>query len=108
MNIKLAAQAALLAVAAMGGSAAPAMAEPAVVKQVAPEYPRGAERRNIEGSVSMAFDVSEAGRVENVTVVSESVPGVFDKAAVKALSQWKFEPNNPDSDVEVTISFKLS
>ncbi|MFC7290254.1 energy transducer TonB [Hirschia litorea] len=107
MKLKFALSAAVLSVASVFGSAAPAMAEAKVVKQVAPEYPRGAERREMEGSVSLSFDVNDAGAVENVQVVDASTPGVFDSAAIKALSQWKFEAGSPDSGVNVTINFQL-
>lgn len=88
-------------------SAAPAQAEVKVLKQVAPEYPRGAERRELEGAVSLQFDVNDAGKVENVEVTDATVPGVFDKAAIKALNQWKFAKGSPDSGINVTINFQL-
>ncbi len=88
-------------------SAAPAQAEVKVLKQVAPEYPRGAERRELEGAVSLKFDVNDAGKVENVEVTEATVPGVFDKAAIKALNQWEFAKGSPDSGVNVTINFQL-
>ncbi|HBH91454.1 MAG TPA: energy transducer TonB, partial [Hyphomonadaceae bacterium] len=57
MKLKHAFLAAATAMTAFGVGVAPAMAEPVLVKQVAPEYPRGAERRNLEGSVELAFEV---------------------------------------------------
>ena len=86
---------------------APAFAEPGVVKQVAPEYPRGAERREIEGTVELTFDVTADGKVENVAVANASVPGVFDKAAIKALSRWKFEQGDPAQGMNISIDFRL-
>jgi len=107
MKMKLALSAAVLSVATVFATTAPALAEAKVVKQVAPEYPRGAERRELEGAVSLQFDVNDAGKVENVTVTDATMPGVFDKAAIKALSKWKFEPGSPDAGVNVTINFQL-
>lgn len=107
MKLKLALSAAVLSVASIFGSTAPALAEAKVVKQVAPEYPRGAERRELEGSVSMSFDVNDAGKVENIAVTDASMPGVFDKAAMKALEKWKFESGSPDTGINVTINFQL-
>ena len=86
---------------------APAFAEPAAVKQVAPEYPRGAERRKLEGTVDLIFDVTADGKVENVQVSNASVPGVFDKAAIKALSRWKFEEGDASQGMNITIDFRL-
>ncbi len=99
--------AAATAVAAMGVTTLPAMAEgPVLVKQVPPEYPRGAERRSLEGTVDLSFMVDADGAVSNVEVKGATMPGVFDKAAVKALEQWKFEKGAP-GEGEVTIAFKL-
>ncbi len=77
-------------------------------KRSAPVYPRGAERRKIEGHVIVTYNVETDGKVSNIAV-AEAVPeGVFDDAAMKAVSKWKYEP--PASTVEgakAKISFKL-
>lgn len=103
-NVLMAAATAMTAFGTVG--VAPAAAEPVLIKQVPPEYPRGAERRKLEGTVEVAFDVNASGKVENATVQAESMPGVFDKAAVEAVEQWKFEEGNPGKSV-VTIAFAL-
>ena len=96
MTLKHALMAAATAMTAFGvAGVAPASAEPVLIKQVPPEYPRGAERRKLEGTVDVAFEVSDSGEVQNITVVAESMPGVFDKAAIEAVEQWKFEQGNP-------------
>ena len=51
------------------------------VELVAPEYPRGAERRGIEGSVRIAYSIDADGNVVNAQVVEASPEGVFDRAA---------------------------
>ncbi len=94
--------------AANGVAATPATAQPALVKQVPPEYPRGAERRKIEGSVTLTFDVDASGKTSNIAVVDASMPGVFDKAAEKALEQWRFEEGQTGNAISVTIDFKLN
>ena len=77
-------------------------------KRVAPVYPRGAERRKIEGHVVVTYTVDTEGKVSDVAV-AEAVPeGVFDDAAMRAVSRWKYEP--PASVVEgarARITFKL-
>lgn len=94
-------------VALLAGTATPAFAEgPVLVKQKAPEYPRGAERRKLEGTVDLRFSVNDSGKVENVEVLGATVPGVFDAAATKALEGWKFEKGKP-GEAEVTIAFAL-
>ncbi|MEE4208211.1 MAG: energy transducer TonB [Parvularcula sp.] len=87
--------------------ATPAAAEPALVAPVAPEYPRAAERRNIEGHVKVSIDVAADGSVANVTVL-ESVPaGIFDTSAVNAVQRWRFEPNNPANGIIKQVRFQL-
>ena len=57
-----------------------------------PEYPYKAARRGIEGWVRVAFDVTATGTVENVEVIESEPPGVFDIAATRAVSRWRFKP----------------
>ena len=107
MTFKKVLLAAATAISTLGMGTLPAMAEgPVLVKQVPPEYPRGAERRNLEGTVDLGFEVDADGKVTNVEVVGASMPGVFDSAAVKAIEQWKFEAGQPGPG-EITIVFKL-
>ncbi|HBH88847.1 MAG TPA: energy transducer TonB, partial [Hyphomonadaceae bacterium] len=54
----------------------------------------------------LAFEVNASGRVEGVEVLSASMPGVFDNAAIEALEQWEFEEGNPGRG-EITIAFQL-
>lgn len=107
MAIKKIILAAATACAAMGVTTLPAAAEgPVLVKQVPPEYPRGAERRSLEGTVDVAFVVDENGKVASTAVKAASIPGVFDKAATDAVEKWVFEKGSP-GEGEVTIAFKL-
>ncbi len=84
----------------------PAAAEPALVKPVSPEYPRAAERRNIEGHVTVSIQVGADGSVANVSVVESQPAGIFDTSAVNAVQRWRFEPNNP-ATVTKTVRFQL-
>lgn len=63
-----------------------------VLKVVQPSYPARAVNGKIEGWVDVEFTVTEAGKVKDVSVRTASVPGVFDDAAVKAVSQWRYKP----------------
>jgi len=61
-------------------------------KYVPPQYPRSAQRRNTSGWVDVSFTVSRDGSVHSIEVI-ESTPGtIFNDAAIKAISQWRFEP----------------
>jgi len=93
-----------LVVMALAGEAA---AAPAPVKREAPEYPKGAEKRGIEGFVALKFNVDADGNVMSPQVVEASPPGVFDAAAIEALSKWKYEKGSATSDMQIKLSFKL-
>jgi TonB family protein len=63
-----------------------------LVKSVQPEYPPRALEGKVEGWVELAFTVNEKGNVKDVKVQAASKPGMFDDAAVKAVSQWRYQP----------------
>ena len=63
-----------------------------VLKSVQPIYPMRAASGKIEGWVDVEFTVAETGKVKDVGVRAASNPGVFDDAAVKAVSQWRYKP----------------
>ena len=62
------------------------------LSQLPPQYPYKAAQRGIEGWVRVEFDVTATGSVENVEVLESDPPGVFDKAAIRAVSRWRFKP----------------
>lgn len=60
--------------------------------RVEPQYPMRAMQRGIEGWVELSFTISSAGTVTDV-VVTASYPGtVFNRAAMQAVSKWKYNP----------------
>jgi TonB family protein len=63
-----------------------------VVKSVAPVYPARAEVSRLQGWVELDFAITEEGQVRGVQVHAASNPGVFDEAAIKAVSQWRYQP----------------
>ncbi|MEO8466178.1 MAG: energy transducer TonB [Gammaproteobacteria bacterium] len=63
----------------------------APVVRTAPEYPPTAVERGLEGSVTLQYDVTVTGVVENVSVV-QSTDAVFEAPAANALAQWKYLP----------------
>lgn len=64
--------------------------------KVEPVYPKDALADGIEGEVELSFQVNIRGNPKKVRVVRADPTGVFDKAAVKALKQWKFEARTRD------------
>lgn len=72
--------------------AAPAPAEPRLISAPPPRYPLTAMRRKLEGQVTLEFTVQPDGSVSSPRVVSATPEGVFDEAALVAVSRWRFEP----------------
>lgn len=99
--------AALLTVAGLAAAPAALAEVPKLLKQVPPEYPRGAERRGIEGFVTAALTIDASGKVSAVGVVEAEPAGVFDSAVENAVKQWKFEKGKPIEKVQITLEFKL-
>lgn len=66
--------------------------EPHALVQVAPEYPANARLAAVEGYVVLRYRVDANGRARDVRLVDVQPSGVFEKAARRALAQWRFEP----------------
>jgi len=79
-----------------------------------PSYPRSALRQGIEGYVVVEFDVSPNGEVLDPFVVETDQPGLFERAALRSVRRWAFEPYVHEgvpvtvSDVTTTFRFVLS
>lgn len=74
-------------------AAAPGSAEELVpLMEVRPEYPTRAAAAGIEGTVTLRFTVDAEGRVEDIEVIASEPPGVFDRAARRAISRSRFVP----------------
>jgi TonB family protein len=63
-----------------------------LVNYVAPEYPRVAAERGIEGWVDVEFTVSANGSTRDISVADSSHERMFREEAVGAVGQWRFEP----------------
>ncbi len=86
---------------------------PVLVRNVNPRYPATAVRANQEGWVEVAFTVTPDGSVDDVKVVDAEPRHVFDRAAVEAVSRWKYQPATQDgapvaSQDKRRIVFKLN
>ena len=64
--------------------------------RVSPDYPPGALAKRIEGFVLLRFEVTETGSVENPEVLRAEPEGLFDRAAKRAVTRWKFQPQIRD------------
>ena len=62
------------------------------IVRVAPSYPARALRRDIEGYVIVEFTVTPEGLVSGPRVVEADPEGYFEKAAIKAVERFKYNP----------------
>ncbi len=60
--------------------------------RVPPRYPERALTRGLEGRVLGGFVIDRAGNVRAPQVLAAEPPNVFDRAAIEAVSQWKYSP----------------
>jgi len=59
---------------------------------VAPAYPYGARSRGIGGTVTALLTVDASGRTQSVEIIAADPPAIFDRAVVRALSNWRYAP----------------
>ena len=69
------------------------------------DYPISALAKGIEGFVEMRFTVTETGTVANPEVLRSSPPGVFDRAARRAVLRWKYQPQMVDGQPTAVITY---
>jgi protein TonB len=65
--------------------------KPRLIYQSAPLFPSEMRGKKVEGLVTLIFVVDATGKVESPRVESSSNPA-FEKPALDAVKQWKFEP----------------
>ena len=77
--------------------------------RVPPEYPLNARKKEIEGFVLLRFTVTESGAVVDPEVLRADPPGVFDRAALRAVVRFKYQPQFVDGKpVRVKTYTKLT
>lgn len=65
---------------------------PAPTRPISPEYPWRARRKGVSGSVILQFIVGADGVPREISVLSSSPSGFFEKSAVDAVSSTPFSP----------------
>jgi protein TonB len=97
---------------ASGFGLAPSDGEYLPIVKVQPIYPRRALSRGVEGYVIVEFTVTKQGTTRDVIVV-ESSSSMFDNAAIKAASKFKYKPRVVDGQpievpgVQNKITFEI-
>ncbi len=79
---------------------------------VPPVYPRAAIRREQQGWVDVEFTVLADGTTADAEVAAASPEGVFERASLRAVEEWRFRPRvyrgRPiDQRVSTRINFRL-
>ncbi|MEI2453633.1 energy transducer TonB [Lysobacter firmicutimachus] len=82
-------------------------AAPRLLADASPRYPLSALNRKIEGSVEVSFTILPDGRVGAPRLVSAQPAGVFDEAALAAVSRLRFEATGEAHSARRTLNFKL-
>ena len=54
------------------------------------DYPRAAYAAHQEGVVTVGFDITSLGTTTNVHLLKSNPPGIFDKIAVDAVTDWEY------------------
>ena len=75
--------------------------------QPTPRYPKLAISNCWEGDVILDVTVAAKGHVESIGVVISSGRAILDKAAIRAVSRWKYEPQGAPSHIQLPIEFTL-
>lgn len=75
-------------------------AEPKLIKMVQPQYPQEALMRGLEGWVDVSLQISATGDVIEPRVEDSSRGRMFNRAALSAVQQWKYEPRGDGATSE--------
>jgi protein TonB len=68
-----------------------AVIRPVLIDRIEPQYTETARRVRLEGTVIVQAVIDEQGRVVDVKIL-KPLPMGLDKAAVDAVSRWRFQP----------------
>ena len=96
-----------------GFSMASADGDAVPMVRVPPQYPERALQRGIEGRVLIEFTISRSGSVKDAKVIAYEPSKIFNKAALKAVKQWKYNPKIVNGKaveqpgVRIAIPFRL-
>lgn len=80
--------------------------------RVDPEYPPRAKQQGISGWVELEFTISPVGTVQDAKVLASKPTYVFDRAALRAVRKWRYNPKTEDGKavarpgVQVRIRFE--
>jgi len=92
--------------AASDAASAVVLAKPRYNQNPPPDYPSIAQRRRYQGTVILDVYVLEDGQVGDLRVAESSNYSLLDRAAIKAVRRWQFDPARK-GDREVAMWVKV-
>jgi protein TonB len=75
--------------------------------RIEPDYPPQAQDRGITGWALMSFTVTKEGRTKDIVVVDAQPKGIWDKNAIRAVSNWRYQPALKDGKPVDTVGMKI-
>ncbi len=87
---------------------------PTPIERVPPDWPVVESYSPVEGFAVVAFTVSESGEVHDVKLLEagsepsyEGFTRGFGKSAVRAISQWRYEPRQEACRSQMKLTFRI-
>ena len=84
-----------------------------LLNMVKPVYPAGAKAAGIEGTVVLMAVVAKEGNLLSLRVMNSQIDPELAKAAVEAVSQWRYQPTLLNGDpvevvTNINVNFRLA
>jgi protein TonB len=76
------------------------------IVKVAPQYPRRALQKGIEGHVTVEFTVTALGTVIDPKVIGSNPPNIFNQAAINAVEKFKYKPKIVDGKAQAVTGVR--
>jgi len=80
---------------------------PRPISRVQPVYPPSALEEEMEGEVQIWLDIFSDGSASPICLNGGTPPGWFEKAALEAVEQWRFQPRAGMGRYGVTVRFQM-
>lgn len=84
------------------------------IVRIAPQYPRRAAQKGIEGYVDLEFTVSKLGSTKDVVVINAQPANIFNRAAIASVLKYKYKPKVEDGKpidvpgVQIRVTFEMA
>lgn len=74
------------------------------IAKTAPSYPDLAKRMHVTGKVKLEVVITAGGSVKSAILIGGNP--VFEKSAVEAVKQWRFEPAQTETKSAIVLEFE--